>query len=459
MYNNCLLLAFVLSLVFTNQFLSARLLDLSEFETRGFEGRGELEFNSPEGIVVTPSGDIVVADYGNNRLQVLNSEGSFIRFIPQVRTDIQPGTPQAGIARRQYEELSEALKGPNGLAIDDEGNIYVASRNSNTIAVIAPDYQTLIRTIATAGSSQGQLRTPMDVAVSRDGEKIAVAEWGNRRVQVLTMDGVCLNEIIYQQSGRTQATTIQPRGVHFSSDGNIIVAYPTFHQVVKWCLETGGIIWRYGIEGRDRGMLNNPSYIIDGLEDSLLISDTLNNRVVQITSDGMFRHNYPIRRGSGPGRLISPRGITLDSNSSLIVADQGNNRVHFFMPGHVTMMLREIRQMAIANDWQRALPQIERVLYLQPNNEEARDLMVNALYFFGNDAYESGDYSIAENYYRRVLRYRPDDPAIPQKLDTIFWAANQGLITNIVFGIIAVIAFLILLWVFKYLITRYIFSS
>ena len=65
----------------------------------------------------------------------------------------------------------------------------------------------------------------------------------------------------------------------------------------------------------------------------------------------------------------------------------------------------------------------------------------------------------AEEYYRRILRYRPEDPSIPQKLDAIFWAVNQSLIASIVFGIIATIAGLILIWVLKILISRYIFTQ
>jgi tetratricopeptide (TPR) repeat protein len=105
------------------------------------------------------------------------------------------------------------------------------------------------------------------------------------------------------------------------------------------------------------------------------------------------------------------------------------------------------------------LPKIERILYLQPNNPQALDLMINGLYFFGNQAFNEGNYDKAEEFYRRILRYRPDDPAIPQKLDAIFWAANQGLIATTIFGIIATIVGLILVWILKVLLSRFIFSK
>jgi len=105
------------------------------------------------------------------------------------------------------------------------------------------------------------------------------------------------------------------------------------------------------------------------------------------------------------------------------------------------------------------MPRIEQILYLAPNNPEAHELMVNALYFFGNRAFNERDYDKAEEFYRRILRYRPEDPNIPQKLDAIFWAANQSLIASIVFGIIATIAGLILIWILKILISRFFFTQ
>jgi tetratricopeptide (TPR) repeat protein len=148
----------------------------------------------------------------------------------------------------------------------------------------------------------------------------------------------------------------------------------------------------------------------------------------------------------------------VNQEETLVVSDQGNNRIHLFQPGQATIMLREVKQLALKDDWATAMPKIERILYLKPNEAQARELMVNALYYFGDKAFAEGDFLRAEEYFRRVLRYRPDDPNIPQKLDAIFWASNQGLIANVVFGIIAVIIALILIWILKTIISRFIFS-
>ena len=439
--------------------LPAKGLDLSIFKVKGFEGKGPLEFINPEDVILTSDGRIIVADQKNNRIQVLTKDGDFIRFIPPAASKNQPQqlTPAEIEKLKQFKKI---LQRPTGLALDKSGNLYISCQNTHQIAIIDFESGELKGTLGKWGKGQEQLNSPMDISINSDG-LLAIAEWRNKRVQIIdTTTGKCVKELIYQkESKRGRYSAVKPRGVHWLPNGNLVVTYPLYHQVVCWNPFEGQVLWRYGAKGRDRGMLNNPSYIADGLEGKILISDTLNNRIVEITPDGMYSLNLPIRKGSAPGRLISPRGLALNNEESLIVCDQGNNRIHFFQPGQATLMLRQIKELALSDKWDEAIPKIERVLYLQPNNIEAREMMVNALYFFGDKHFKNQEYIKAEEFFRRVLRYRPEDPVIPQKLDAIFWASNQGLIANIVFGIIAIIVILILLWIFKVIISRFILNK
>lgn len=433
-------------------------LDLSDFVVRGFEGKGPLEFNTPEDLILTEDGRIVIADQKNNRIQVLTKEGNFIRFIPQLPAlpeNTDPAVMQA--AKENFAQLQKLLKKPVGLAFGPDRNLYISCQDADAIAIVEFESGKLLGTLGKSGKGQGQLRSPMDIDISSDG-RIAVAEWRNQRVQILDGEGKCRREIIYNEESKRGYKPVSPRGVFWTVEGKLLVSYPLFNQVVCWNIETGEIEWRYGIKGRDRGMLNNPSFFALSPEGRFLISDTLNHRIVEITRDGKYHFNYPIRKGSGPGRLISPRGLMVNKEETLVVSDQGNNRVHLFQPGQATLMLREVKELALKDDWGAAMPKIERILYLKPNESQARELMVNALYYFGDKAFGEGDYLKSEEYFRRVLRYRPDDPNIPQKLDAIFWASNQGLIANVVFGIIAVIIALILIWILKIVISRFVFS-
>ncbi len=468
-----------LFLIATACFQAEAALDLSVFSVKGYEGKGPLEFNAPEDLLLLPDGQILVADQRNNRLQLLSPEGDFIRAIPQlvasepIRADgkkqntpkmlLPPRSATSSVSleatRKFLDEVQRYFPRPTGLALNGKGQVYVTFMESDLIAMVDLASGKVTGTLGRSGRGQGELFQPLDIDLSHDG-RIAVAEGRNKRVQIMDETGKCLKELVYQEETKKGAfNAVAPRGVHWLNDGNLVVSYPTYNQIVCWEPKEGKIIWRYGsTKGSDKGMMNGPSYINRSLDDHLLITDSLNHRIVEITSDGKFFEHHG-RRGSAPGRLLMPRGLVLNRDETLIVADQGNSRIHFFQPGQVTLTLREAKQLALKDDWVNAMTRIERVLYLQPNNEQARDLMINALYYFGNKSFNDRDFFKAEEFYRRVLKYNPDDANIPQKLDAIFWAANQGLIASIVFGIMAVIAGLIIVWILKILLTRFIFTS
>ena len=82
--------------------------------TVGGQGTGAGEFNAPWGVAVNGQNEIFVCDNGNDRLQVYDEEGNFIRTIER-----------------------ELLTGPRGICIDSAGRIYVTAKNK--ILLFNPD--------------------------------------------------------------------------------------------------------------------------------------------------------------------------------------------------------------------------------------------------------------------------------------------------------------------------------
>jgi tetratricopeptide (TPR) repeat protein len=432
-------------------------LEFSEFSFRGFEGQGEVEFNSPEDILLTQSGEIIIADQKNHRLQVLTAKGEFIRTIP---SKTPPPASVEAITNKNKRSLiakyQNYFREPIGMAFDNDGRLFVSLMKDDIIMIIDYASGNIIDTLGRSGRAHGEFNSPMDIDISSNNI-LAVAEFRNKRVQVLDLEGKCLKELRYQiQNSRGSVSSVEPRGVYWTNDNRLIVTYPTYHQVVCWEPFTGEVIWRYGgNKGADKGELNNPSFICGGVNGTILVTDTLNHRVVEITRDGKFSEHYG-RRGNAQGKIYVPRGLALTADENLIIAEQGNNRIHFFQPGRVTLTLREAKRFALKDDWSGAMPLISRVLYLQPNNEQARDLMVNALYYFGNEEFEKGNYSKAEENYRRILKYRPNDESVSEKLQALFWASNQETIILTVLVVLGLMFILFSFWIIKVLIVKFI---
>ncbi|EKN88229.1 NHL repeat protein [Leptospira interrogans str. 2003000735] len=94
-----------------------------EFNTRGeyinrfgSSGKTNGAFHGPTGIFYTKNGYLYVSDSGNNRIQKLKSDGTFVQEIG------------VGI-----------LRNPSGLKINSKGEIYVADRGNSRIAVFDPE--------------------------------------------------------------------------------------------------------------------------------------------------------------------------------------------------------------------------------------------------------------------------------------------------------------------------------
>ena len=73
----------------------------------GSSGTGDGQFNFPYGIAINQSGYVYVTEWNNNRIQVFDSEGNFIRKWGS-----------SGSSNGQFKFLS-------GIAINGSGYVYV----------------------------------------------------------------------------------------------------------------------------------------------------------------------------------------------------------------------------------------------------------------------------------------------------------------------------------------------
>jgi DNA-binding beta-propeller fold protein YncE len=102
----------------------------------GLATQAELYF--PNGLAISPSGELYIADTQNHKIRVLNLESGVIRTFA--------GTGQAGYEGDGGEPQMARLNAPQGVAIDSKGNVYISDTfnhrirqvrsNSNTISTL-----------------------------------------------------------------------------------------------------------------------------------------------------------------------------------------------------------------------------------------------------------------------------------------------------------------------------------
>jgi DNA-binding beta-propeller fold protein YncE len=191
----------------------------------GGKGTGKGEFDSPMGIAVDSSGNILVADTNNGRIEKFSPTGAFLSIIGTKGSGHgQLGEPN-GIAidrsgniyvaevasnhRVQklgpdgtfIAEWAPGLYGPRKIAIGPDNSIYVVDQGRTRIVKFSPDGRVLT-TWGSGGHGNGQFDDHTSVAVDPTTDKVYVADPRNKRIQVFDSDGKFLTKWIIPEWGQ-----------------------------------------------------------------------------------------------------------------------------------------------------------------------------------------------------------------------------------------------------------------
>ncbi|MET3508217.1 stalk domain-containing protein [Halalkalibacter oceani] len=329
----------------------------------------------PQGIALLPDGSLLVADT-RNQLIKLAKGGQVTTYagIEGLPVDAY-GLPVGALLDGAAEEAT--FQRPQGIAIAEDGTVYIADTNNHAIRRISLSGEvTTVAGDGVAGSSDGageeaRFDHPSDVAVADDGT-IYVADRGNHlirrivdgEVETLTaaseryvevVEGVPLLAGDYADGTLAEAKFNEPSGLALDDAGNLYVS-DTGNQLIRYIdlaagevttvagdvtaarqLEQGQELFARGgfADGAAHAArFHAPRGLAATADGGVVIADSLNHAV-------RYLHNGTVSTlaGSGEGLagdrdgmnghnlLREPTDVAVNENGDMYIADSGNNLI------------------------------------------------------------------------------------------------------------------------------------
>jgi len=180
------------------------------------------------------------------------------------------------------------------------------------------------------GDGAGEFIWGSGIAIDNQGNLYVADEWLNR-VSVFDADGNSLRQWDTVADGESGPNGIS--GIAVDGEGNLFITDGRSHLVKKFTPE-GKLLESWGRHGSGEGELDSPWGITVDHEGYVYVADFKNHRVQKFTNDGNFVAQFGTH-GTHRGELNYPTSVAVDPEGDVYICDWSENgweqgRVHIF---------------------------------------------------------------------------------------------------------------------------------
>lgn len=257
-------------------------------------GQGIYGFAMAHAVRVDPQDNIWVVDEGTDTVMKFNPEGRIIMVLGR-RPEAIEGfleTPAFGVAPPPAQPYKFGR--PTDIAWDKEGNIFISDGYTNSRVVKYDKNGKFIRSVGTRGTEASQFNTPHGIAVDANGN-VYVADRGNSRIQVFSNDLIL--HAVYDHVGSPWAVCITP-GPHqylYTSnsypDNNIAANAAVTGEIYKMELD-GTVVGKFGKAGKQLGEFSTVHAIDCRNENKILVGEITSWRFQQVNLHPQAQHSH-----------------------------------------------------------------------------------------------------------------------------------------------------------------------
>lgn len=219
--------------------------------------------------------------------------------------------------------------------LDSSGNLLVTDKRRMLLHVLNPITGKLIRTIGEKGTGELQFDQPNGIAVDEQG-RIFVTEQTNRRVQVLNRDYSFAGFI--GGPGNAAGQFDKPMGIAADATGRVYVTDENLNKVSVFDrIAVSPVRWQFKFEFANTGtgkIDHAESITVDRSRQRIYLSDEGQLHVKVYDLAGKFLQTFA-SGGTGLGQFSSsgqPEGVAVDENHYIYVNDEGGARINVYKP-------------------------------------------------------------------------------------------------------------------------------
>jgi uncharacterized protein (TIGR03437 family) len=341
--------------------------------------------SAPWDVAADESGNVFIADYGNNRVRKMAPDGTITTVAGNGSAECfyaQPGQTCPPI--QDGGPATSTVVNVQSIAVDGSGNVFIAGGYDNRVRKVAQDGT--ITTVAGNGlcchsgdggkATDAQLTNAMRVTADREGnlfisevalvrEVLANGEIGSvagNGKDGFSGDGGPAKDAQLNIADSFDDCGPYGAGLAVDSAGDLFIADSDNGRVREVTAANGIINTVAGIgpcfggcaaaQGIGDGGLSTNAYVSPAAvaldsAGNLFIADT--NRIRRVSRDGTITtigggtHGYSGDGGPATGAALNyPEGIALDGSGNIYVADTNNNAVRVLRPAKSSVLIGSI---------------------------------------------------------------------------------------------------------------------
>jgi uncharacterized protein (TIGR03437 family) len=332
-------------------------------------------FNVPQSLVLDNLGNLLVSDQNNGAIRQISPKG-IISTIAGTGVFSIPFSGDGGPATQAQFLICK------GLAIDGNGNIYVADSGhfrirriqGGIVNTIAGNAQFRVVPDGTP-ATQAYLFGPDDLAFDMAGNLLVSTVAGSKVGRIAPdgtysilagtgasgaggFNGPAISALI----GYPRGLVADPLGDIFFSDNGASVVYD-IDAATKDLLVLAGKTFAYGYSGdggpSTKATLRTPYGIARDASGNLFIADPASNVIRRVASTGLFITTFAgtgTNGFSGDNGLASeatlsyPQNLAFDGAGDLLICDRDNNRIRMITPAGIITTIAGDGQALTAGD-------------------------------------------------------------------------------------------------------------